>query len=159
MVANNPQVFSDLFTSPFYAYSTRQCYFINLSPLASLLPHASYNDPNHLKRFIASQNLTPVVQRFHPLTTPTRRTGNGRITIGHAGFLLRVGSMANMSRQSLGDGNLEEHRGRADHDNTGDDLLGQRRESSHFPLHIILVEGCNCPCYKLSLRIDGITEL
>ncbi|KAF9513412.1 hypothetical protein BS47DRAFT_1344199 [Hydnum rufescens UP504] len=58
--------------------------------------------------------------------------------------------MANMSRQSLGDGNLEEHRGRADHDNTGDDLRNissqkKRRESSHFPLHIILVEGCNCP--------------
>lgn len=47
-------------------------------------------ESNHLKRFIALQNLTPAVQRLHPFTTPTGWTGDGGITIGHAGFLWRI---------------------------------------------------------------------
>jgi hypothetical protein len=89
------------------------------------LPHTCYIKSksythNHLKRFIALQNLTSVVQRLHPFTTPTGRTRNGRITKGHASFLWMIDPMANMKRQSSADGNFKERGRRAVHDNAGD---------------------------------------
>jgi hypothetical protein len=59
---------------------------------------------------------------LHPFATSTSRTRNRWITIDYTGFLWRVGSMANMSRQSLGDGNFEENGRCADHDDARHDL-------------------------------------
>jgi hypothetical protein len=38
-------------------------------------------------------------------------------------------------------------------------LFHQRRVSNHFPLCIVLIKGCNCLCYKLSLCIDRLPML
>lgn len=113
----------------------------NLPPICCIKSR-SYSH-NHLKGFIALQNFTPVVQRLHPFTTPAGRTRNGQITIGHAGFLWRIGPTANMSRQSPGDGNFKERGRRAHHDNAGYDLrrmisrkrVKQIRETTHRFLH------------------------
>jgi hypothetical protein len=82
--------------------------FIDFNYGARTIPHAGNNLPhtcyiksksythNPLKRFIALQNLMPVVQRLHPFTM-LGRMRNGWITIGHTGFLWGIGPMVNMS--------------------------------------------------------------
>ena len=86
--------------------------------------------------------------------------------------------MANMSGQGSGDGNFKECGQSAHHDNAGYDLrrtmsqkekgqqtremthlFHQRRESSRFPVRIILVKGPDRFCHKLSLRIDRLPVL
>ena len=85
-------------------------------------PCTKSNTYSCLKCFIALQNFMPVVQGLHPFTIPARRTRNDWVAISHTGFLRRICPMANMCRQRSGDGNLIEHRRRADHDDGRDDL-------------------------------------
>jgi len=111
-----------------------------------LLWEVSYTH-NHLKRFIALQNFTPVVQRLHPFTTPTSRTRDRWIAISDSCFRWRIGPVSDMIRQGLRDGNLEECRRGANHYDARNDLADQWWKSHDLPLCVVLIKGRYCFCY------------
>ena len=82
------------------------------------------NTYNRLERFKAPEYFVPIPQRLHRSGALIRRVRNGRITKGHTRFLWRVGPLANMSYQSLGNRDFEEHGQRAVHHNARHDLQG-----------------------------------